>query len=57
LLCRWKSVWLSHDDSVIWEDYANIIVISIVLHLGERLNDLIISKMPVEGPGEQVLLD
>jgi hypothetical protein len=57
LLCRWKSVWLSHDDSVIWEDYANIIVISIVLHLDERLNDLIISKMPVEGPAEQVLLD
>jgi hypothetical protein len=43
--------------TVIWEDYANIIVISIVLHLDERLNDLIISKMPVEGPAEQVLLD
>jgi hypothetical protein len=32
-------------------------VISIVLRLDERLNDLIISKMPVQGPAKQVLLD
>jgi hypothetical protein len=34
-----------------------ISLFSILLHLDERLNDLIISKMPVEGSAEQVLLD